>query len=213
MYKELSIYDKNLTDKEAIEYLFVAAKHNFGGVSTASYFLPRLKDIIPEGMVLACPVNYPDGNGDFQLIQHAIIAAQRKGANAIDLVLNPHYVTNYKLELILEEVACYNRICKDYDMTLRVMLDYRLFDTRQFIQTIDLLVDIDIDYIFPSTGNFADDIDDNLTMCGLILKKYPFLSVISTAPVRTKEQYEKFANIGVFGMRFYKPVVLDALGV
>jgi deoxyribose-phosphate aldolase len=213
MYKELSICDKSLTDKEAIEYLFVAAQHNFGGVSASSYFLPRLKDVLPHGMVLACPINYPDGNGDFQLTQHAIISAQRKGANAIDLVLNPHYIINNRLDNLLDETKCYYKMCHDYGITLRIMLEYRAFDSKQIMETVDILVDLDIDYIFPSTGFFADDVVDNITICKLINKRYPFLNLITTGHVWRKDQYQKVQDSGLFGLRLYNTSILSTIGV
>lgn len=213
MYKELSLYDVNLTDKEAQRYLFDAVSHRFNGVVSPVYFLPLIKDVIPEGMVLACPVNYPDGTDDFSILQHSIITAIRKGANSIDLVLNSHHVINNRLDNLLTEIPVYLKICKEHNVTLRVMLEYRLYDSETVLKIVDILVDMNIEYIFPSTGHFSDDIQDNIITCKLISNKYPFLNIISTAQVWTRHQYNMILESKVFGLRFYKTGNFTSIGV
>ena len=86
MYHELHIYNRNLDNNEARNLIFAAIEHNLHGISIPTPFLPIAQEIVPQGIVVASPIDYPNGMSDSKTREHAVILAIRKGANAIDLV-------------------------------------------------------------------------------------------------------------------------------
>lgn len=200
MYNELQIYSRELTQDKAREEMFVAIKHGFSGISTSIYFIPSMVEIIPTGMVLSCAVSYPDGTLDTKIKQHETLSAIRKGANAIDFVLNPHLISAKKMQEMCDDILANLEICKENNATLRVMMEYRVFEPSLLLDICYLVRECGVEYAFPSSGHMLDNSTDNLLMSMAIQKAG--LQAITNGNIYKKDQYSSVLKSGIFGVRF-----------
>ena len=209
MYRELQIYGRDLTKEKVQQEMFAAVEHNFNGISLSPYFIPDIVELIPEGMVVSCPVGYPNGTMDTKIKQHATLAAIRKGANAIDMVLNPHLISANKMQQMCDDIVGNMEVCKDKGATLRIMMEYRVFTPPMLLDVAALIKDCGIEYVFPSTGHMLDSFTDNLLM-SMALQKVG-LQTITNGNIYQKKQYESVLQSGVFGARFGSAAVITNL--
>jgi len=203
-YHEINLYAKDKSEKEILQDAFQAIEADVDGISTNIVHLPAIKDIIPQSKTLSCPIDYPNGLNDTSMRQHSVITAIRKGANTIDLVVNSVFVVDKKEAKLVEDVGAIVQICKKSAATLRVMLDYRLFEPKVFMRTAKLLVDCGVDYFYPSTGHFLDNYIDNLLAAQEIQKKHKVM-VIANGNIWHETQYDNIHDSGIFGIRFKSP--------
>jgi len=203
MFKEITLYGKNFTQQEIINNVFKAIHYNLNGVNISLNYLSEIRSIISKesNLILSCPIDYPDGLSDSRHRQHQTITAIRKGANCIDLVVNPIYLVNEQKSIIYSDIETHSKICKENDVTLRVMLEYRHFDKEIYYDIIRVCKILKVKYIFPSTGNFADDYTDNLIMCKMINSVYKGAKVIANGNIWKKDQYDLIRKSGIYGIR------------
>ena len=200
MYKELQIYGRDLTQDKVQAEMFEAVRYNLSGISVSPFFIPELVELIPEGMVISSPIGYPNGTADTKIKQHATLAAIRKGANAIDLVLNPHLISAGKMTELCEDIIGNMEICGENGATLRIMMEYRVFTPAMLLDVAALIKEVGVEYVFPSTGHMLDNSTDNLLM-SMALEKSG-LRAITNGNIYKMHQYESIKKSGVFGVRF-----------
>jgi len=203
MFKEINLYEKDATKDSVIKNVFKIINYNLDGINVSLNYISEVRDIIPKesNLILSCPVDYPDGLSDTKHRQHQTITAIRKGANCIDLVINPIYLLNEQRNVIYSDIETQSKICKDNNILLRIMLEYRHFSKETYYDLIRLCRILKIKYIFPSTGNFADDYEDNLIMGKMINSIYSGVKVITNGNIWKKEQYELIKRSGIYGIR------------
>ena len=207
MYQELAYYDKQPISSEVQSSLFQALDCGINGFSVPVYFLPQIHDIVPEGITLSCPIDYPNGMADVKVRHHATLSALRKGANAIDLVANTYIVLNDKLQDFENEIKTNLTVCQNHGATLRVMLEYRTFESKLTIALCSILKELGVEYVFPSTGNYVDNYIDNLLMAANIEKKSGLLT-ITNGNIWTYKHYQAAVKAKIFGVRFHSIAAL-----
>lgn len=214
MYRELSCYDSDLKKQEIIKSCFLSIHKNFNGFCVPEHFLSSVKEFMPQGMVLAAPIDYPKGFSSSQAKLHSITSCIRKGANAVDVVLNKNICTEKDLDKLGENVSAYSNLCKQKACSLRIMLEYRLYEDPDFVYDLcEICQECGADYIFVSTGSMADDISDHL-ITAKIVEEMLDIDIIYNADIWTAEQYEKIAASEVFGVRIKKAnAVTNIFGV
>jgi len=201
MYKEISCYDKDATEHAVQEAIFTALSHGFDGVSVPSYYLPLAKDLIPEGFVVASSVDYPGGLSSTSVKCHSTINVIRAGANAVDLVTNSNLLINRRFKRFKKDIESNYEICKDNNCSLRVMLEYRTYDKNSLIlAACDIIREVGVEYLFPSTGSMVSDLDDSVVI-GFAIQKRKNLNIICNANIWRLEDYEKVEQSGVVGVR------------
>ena len=199
MYKELSIHRNDILVKDIQQKILVGIKNNVGGISILSYYLPDILDIVPEGISIAAPIDYPFGVSCTKLRQHATIAALRRGANTIDLIINVADIINDRENKVEQDIMAHVNICKDR-ATLRLLLEYRFLNRKQLYRVCEIAKELGIEYILPSTGFMVDEYRDNLIV-GLDLQKKFNFNVITNGNIWLKKQYGVIRKSGIFGIR------------
>ncbi len=209
-YRDLACYDVTLDDKTLQESVFTAIDYNLNGISVLPCYLKKIIDIVPEGIILACVIDYPNGNLHTTTRNHATIKAIHGGANAIDLVISHNNIINKNLDELTDDIESTLRICKDNNVTLRIMLEYRLNITEPEILKIIITIasELGIEYFFPSTGFRIDSYIDNI-LAGKYLSKNLGVNVITNGNFWTKEQYIKIIGADLYGVRFHQKQTLE----
>jgi deoxyribose-phosphate aldolase len=200
MYKELSLLDIEKNHKDVQESIVFALNHNISGLVLFPHYIGQMRDYIPHGITLACPIDYPYGVSDTPCRNHMVLSAIRKGANTIDLMVQTSLVVNRKYKKIVDDVSINHQVCKDNGVTLRVVLDYRLVPTHVTEKIAMKLKDIGVEYILPSNGFFLEDFDDALLISRNIQQKTK-IPVIFTSAFNKTTQIESLEAAQIFGIR------------
>lgn len=201
MFNEANLYDATISEKEIIERAFKSIRMDMDCLFVPLYYLGKLKEILPSRIKLACPVDYPFGLGDTQMRQHACITTANRGADFIDLVVNPIYFFNSEKHKLVEDIQANRKICQERDVGLRVVMDYRMFNDGLIYTAVSVLANLGIRYIIPSTGQFAEDHTDNLIMCQILSNKNPCIKTIYNNISCSNKQYQDIEKADIYGIR------------
>lgn len=213
MYVDLACLGKTTTEEQTREAVFAASACHLNGVCILSAYVGQMREFVPD-MILSCPIDYPQGTSDIKVRNHAVLAALRKGANAIDLVLNHPLAMNHKMEQLIDDIESNLSICRDNNASLRIMMEYRMFeDAALFFDISNLLKESGVEYVFPATGHRMDNYRDNL-ICAKVTFEKSGLQVICNGNIVSKDQYEEIKRTNIFGIRFTSiPVIKQIFGV
>lgn len=209
IYTEFACYDKEYT-ADIKQQIFRAIGLGVGGISVPSIFLPHIYELMPEGITISCPIDYPDGRSDSKLRNHAIVKAIHKGANAVDLVANMVLYLNGKAKDFADDIKSSLAICKDHNVSLRVMADYRKagHEVKKFIELWKTLCSLGITKGFVSTGYHVDNFADNIMLTKRIEDEFG-ISMICNGNIYLPEQYELITKVQCFGARFHNLNALE----
>ena len=210
MYLELALLDKNCKEEDSVQGIFAAAEYNFDGISVLPNFVHVVKQYSND-ILLSCPIDFPSGTSATTTRNHAVLTAIRAGVDAIDLVVGQF---SGNLSKLISDIESNFAICRDKNVELRVMMEYRSYeDYNRFFETVCLISEMGIEYIIPSTGDRVDSYIDNIVASKLIMDRTG-AKTISNGNVLNKEQYEKVRQSGVYGVRFHSiNVVKNIFGV
>lgn len=211
MYKELACYDL-LSDEEIEKTLFAAIQAGANGISVHTHAVQIVRKAYEakDGLVIATPIDYPNGLSDTKLRNHAIISAIRQGANAIDLVVPTYLVFKERWKGFEIDVSSNVKICKDNGVKLRVMLEYRTIEPPLLLKASKMLCDLDVEYVFPSTGFRVDNFADNILAGQAIMEKTK-LKVISNGNIWMHQHLTAVVNSKLYGYRIHSLSALQNL--
>lgn len=202
MYIELNYYNKTMSESEVIDNVFKGLRYDIKGINVGQNYLQKIASVLPDGILLSCPIDYPYGLSDTKTRQQQTISAIRRGANCIDLVVNSVYIINDQRDKLMLDLRAHQEICKQNNVLLRVMLEYRqIEDNAIYAETLKICKILRLKYIFPSTGHFADDLTDNIIVAKMINSQYSASKVICNGNLWLKSQYEFVQKSGIYGIR------------
>lgn len=202
MYRELAQHSRLSTDAEVQEAVFAAVNLGFASISVLPYFLSSIKDFIVDGMDLTVPVDFPYGCSESEVKNHAMINSIRRGCNVIDFVGNTVLSVNGKNVKFLDEVEKAYGMCRDKEVILRVMVEYRLYNYEDLITISGGLKEIGVEYVIPATGEGLDTWDDNLAI-SVVLQDKTGIKAITNGNIWKKQHMETIVGSKVFGMRLH----------
>jgi deoxyribose-phosphate aldolase len=216
MYLEYCCYNKNLIDdvEQEIKNCFNAISMGFLGLSLPLHVLRQISSellLIPD-ICISCPVDYPLGCGDRKVREHEALVACKSGATAIDLVMNPYLFNKGNESSIKKDISPIVELCAEYYSELRIIINYHLYEQKESLDICELLRELGVTTIIPSTGFHNDDIFDNLLFCNLVEKKIG-LSAISSGRMWLDKHLKAALNSGISGVRVYSLKNLFDLGV
>lgn len=208
MYTELSFYDADKRQDAVLDTIFQALDKKVSGISVLQHHLALASSFLPEGIVLSCAVDYPTGTSLSEVKQHAVISAIRRGANAIDFVLNNSLVIDRKFDDVANEVEAVIRMCRERNVSLRVILEYQLYDTAELLFSVcDMLRELGVEYVYVSSGSIPCDITDSIIVGNIVQKRG--LNVINNNGIWLPKQLENIKKSGIFGVRFKSIHAID----
>lgn len=200
-YCNYNTYELQDIDEEQ-KRVFSMMKQGLNGFATDIFQIREFAPIIPEGFVLAGPVDYPIGRSDRKVRQHQAITLLKAGANAIDLVCHRHYMGN-DWPGLKSDILCVKEICRDYNATLRIMINYQ-DDKSGDVSVVmsDLLADYGADVIIPSLGYHNEDFYDTLIMSH-VLNEDKGIPTICNGHAHLPKHIEALGKTNMFGFRVY----------
>lgn len=201
MQHELNLFDFSKSEKEIILAAFDAIDQGIRTIFVPTYYASKLKSLVGKSVNIACPVDYPAGLSETSIRQHACISAINHGADFIDLVVNPLYLLNGEKQALIEDLIVIKGICSLKNKELRVILDYRMFSDSLIFSVANIVQNVGIKHIIPSSGLFVEDYLDNIIMCQLIANKNPSIKTVFNSVRCTQEQYDKIKESRIHCLR------------
>jgi len=200
MFIDYACYNKILT-KDVKEDIFKAAEMGIHGISLPITFLSKVSSILPDSIILSCPIDYPNGYGDTNLRIHYAMRAFHYGADAIDIVVNTFLYYNIKSEFISDLKAIIS-LAKDKKMIPRIMIDNKkLINVEDFKKILKVISSMEVDQVFCSNGQYSEDPVDNIILCKSAQKIFG-LNAIANGNFYAKDQVQIAKDAKLFGIRF-----------
>ena len=170
MLIELACYNQDSTYNDIMKAIFVASDKDISSVAIPSGFMGRVNDFLKDQKFSAA-IDFPYGLSGTQVRLHEIILAIRQGASFIDLVINNGYIKEGNWSKIREDLKVCLSICKERDVELRALIEYRLFPLKTVLMMCELLKINDVHHVVNSTGFIVDDISVDIHALRLMSTK------------------------------------------
>lgn len=201
MQLEYACYDIAINEDEVKKNIQNAIQYNPYSISIHPYSLSSVKSLIPENIKLSCAIDYPMGLTDIatrnQIVQQV---AKNNQVNIIDLNVPSKLIVNRKYDKFREDIKLNAEVCKDHNVELRYVLEYRVFSHEILAKLCQILKTFEINHVFPASGFLLDDINDNIIAAKYLMAKSN-MKVICNGNVWTKQQVENVRKSGVGGLR------------
>lgn len=206
---EYACYDDVLSNVVR-EKVFKALDMGIKSISVPVIHMSAISSILPEGIVLSCPIDWPNGRSDPKLRIHGAIKAKHCGATTIDVVASAVLFRNAKEVDFIHDLKSLKSVADDKNMTMRVMLDHRKLENgKQVRGMMKLIKACGIEYIYCATGQYADEISDNIILCNTAQKDFQ-LSAIANGTLYLPKHLEAARGARLFGARFHSIKALES---
>jgi deoxyribose-phosphate aldolase len=205
MYIDFLFNDTDIIDidlKNNISQLLSLSCVN--SITVPFYFLKNSKSILAQqnhSISLSCLIDYPLGVSDPKSRQNMAMEAISSGAVALDIVMPQNLVTNRKYEKIRDDVKSFVNIAINKNITIRYILEYRFFSNTCLKKICEIFDVFDIQYVFPSTGYFIDNLADNLIAGAFLHDNSKNINIICSGNLWTNKHFEILKKSGIFGFR------------
>lgn len=208
---EYATFDIAANEQEFKDILVKTNKYTISTLSTLPYYIKCAKNIISQEIFVACPIDYPCGILDLKSRIMATESAIKAGANIIDMVVPSHYLSNRKYDKFRDDVKNIKAMTDHYSVTLRYILEYRVYSYELLYRICQILIDNEINTVLPSTGFGLDEISDNIIAAALINKKLPSLKIVCNGNIWTTKHIELIQKANLPSIRVNSINALELL--
>lgn len=142
--------------------------------------------------------DYPLGNNTTNTRQFLIDSLIESNYKYINIPIQFHLMINRKYDKIRDDMKMLNDLATRYNAKIRYILEYRKFDHNLLLKICEICIQNNINDIYPSSGFFLDNIDDNIIACAYLNKKTGINTIIN-GNTWTKQQIQNIINSGMYG--------------
>lgn len=211
IHKEYACHDISINEDEVKSLISSAVKLSPHGISIHPYSLNSIKGLIPDNIKISCPIDYPMGLNDIStrntIVQYV---ARSNMVSVIDLSIPSKLIVNRKYDKFREDIKTNLDICKQNNVQLRYVLEYRIFSHEILAKICQIIKTFEIEYVLPSSGFLLDDINDNIIAAKYLMTKSD-IKVICNGNIWTKQQVDNVVKSGVYGVRVAHIPALELL--
>jgi deoxyribose-phosphate aldolase len=111
----------------------------------------------------------------------------RDGANSIEIVMPSFLINNKQNAKIKKDIQDCYELCMEYGVDLHYILEYRLYNYSCLSRLVKVLLSLNLNDIYISTGFRLDDIHDHVIAMAMILKENENAKIICNANIFNKE--------------------------
>lgn len=197
---EYACYDIAANETEITNTITGAIKLKPSVVSVFPQYIKTAKPLCKD-IRISCPIDFPLGILDTRTRLIATEAAIKQGADIIELVCPAHYLCNRKYDKFREDIRQILAFCIANKIELRYILEYRQYSYELLYKIAQILLDLGINIIYPSTGYLLDDINDNILASVLINKKVPNINIVCNGNLWNDAQVKVVKNSQIYGFR------------
>lgn len=141
-------------------------------------------------------IDYPISNSESYYRQENIKNCLDQNLDFICITIPSYHLINRKYDKIRDDIKKNLDICQNKE--LRYILEYRKFDHQILAKACEILITSGIKIIYPSTGFFIDNLDDNILACQYLNKKTGIDTIIN-GNVWTKKQIDQISRSNLYG--------------
>jgi deoxyribose-phosphate aldolase len=201
MITEYSLYDISMSDEEVRQNLKKAADFEISSVSVFNNHIKLAKNIFNDNVKISTPIDYPLGILDSKTRIASIESAIKSGADIINITACPYLLCNRKYDKFREDIKNNLELAQKYQISIRYILEYRVFTYELLYKVAQILINGGIDTIYPSTGYLLDDIHDNILASALINKKVPMINIICNGNIWNIGQIQNIYKTNIYGIK------------
>jgi len=214
MYIDFIVNKTDVSDIELKDTLtkVLTFSNLINSITVPYYYLKTTKGLISENynqdISLSCLIDYPMGISDLKTRQFAVSQAIKSGATAIDICMPQNLAANRKYDKIREDIKNISDISLDKNIKYRYILEYRNFDHHCLKKICEIFENFNIQYVFPSSGYFIDNLADNIIAGVFLHQNSKNLNIICTGDAWTEKHFATVNKSGLFGIRLSSYPVL-----
>lgn len=201
---EYVCYDYSLNEIETQKNIAVAYKMGVTNIGVLPYSINTAKSAVsnPELINISVPLDLPYGLSDTKTRNFMVSQACKSKINTIDLFIPTKILSNRKYDKLREDIRSNLEICKENNINLRYILEYRVFSHEILAKVCSILMDLGVSTIIPSSGYMLDDISDNLIACNYLNTKSK-INTICSGNMYTDKHAKLVSLSNVYGVRFH----------
>lgn len=209
MYVDFAIISTDINDKQAKQQISEVIKLGVDGISLPFYLIKVCKNLIDTEVTdLSCFIDYPLGVSDTKTRVCAVQQAISIGVNTVDITMAQNLAANRKYDKIREDIEKIQEVCLESKTKIRFILEYRLFDHRCLKKICEIFDSYNIQYAFPSTGFFLDNLSDNLIACSFLHQNSKEINIICSGDSWLEKHFNIVYKSGIYGLRSFSPYVI-----
>lgn len=190
-----TIDEKDIEIKNTIDHLIKFNITNILATFCISKFIIKNFSNLTTGCLIDYPLAFSDPNKRSDCIHDAI----NIGAKFIVITLPFYWIINRKYDKFREDIKKNYDLCKSNNVDIRYMLEYRKFDHALLAKICEILVENQISLIYPSTGFFLDNIDDNIIAASYLKQKTGINSILN-GNIWTENHMKSILQTGHYGI-------------
>lgn len=150
-------------------------------------------------------VDYPLAYEELSRRQDLILDAIKLGITFINIPVPFYSIINRKYDKFRDDIKKNLELCVPQHIELRYMLEYRKFDHPLLCKVCEILVQGGVNIVYPSTGFFLDNINDNLIACAY-LKEKTGINTIVNGNVWSSDHMQNMLKIKPYGFSSNNPL-------
>lgn len=212
MYIDFILNKTDENDAEARANLVEALKTDaIDSITVPHHLLKIIKPFtqhISKNIDLSCLIDYPLGVSDLKTREFAASQAIKNGATCLDMSMPQNLASNRKYDKIREDIKNITDLAMDKNIKIRYLLEYRIFDHHCLKKICEIFDNFNIQYIFPSSGYFLDNLADNIIASVFLHQNSKNINVICSGDAWTDKHFDMINKNGLFGLRFSSPYSL-----
>ncbi len=152
-YIDHTLLRADATTAEIQNLCFEACEHGFHSVCVNTSFVGLAKAMIKEYPVkITATVGFPLGASSTQSKAFETDDALKNGAHEIDMVMNLGAFKEKDFEYVATDIATVVTIAKNYNATVKVIIETCLLTDEEIIKASQLAVSVGADFVKTSTG-------------------------------------------------------------
>lgn len=190
-----NIDDKEIDLKHNIEYI---DKFPVSSILSSISHTKFLKKNFTK-FKLGCFIDYPIAYNDHDRRQDLINDAINAGANYIAITIPFFNIVNRKYSKFRDDIKKNLELCSKHNIDIRYILEYRKFDHQLLAKVCEILMENTINVVYPSTGFFIDNIEDNIIACAYLNEKTGIKTIIN-GNIWRKSQIDNLLKIKPYGL-------------
>jgi len=202
MFIDFAIISTDITTKEAKDLLVESTKNKINSVTVSYDLLKLAKKIIKSSNIdISCFIDFPLGISDPDTRQLAVKQAIGAGATSVDISMPQNLAANRRYDKIREDVSTVKNICLENNIKTRYILEYRSFDHKCLKKICEIFDDNNIEFCFPSTSFFLDNLSDNIIASSFLHENSKEINIICSGNFWTENHFNIINKSGIYGFR------------
>lgn len=212
-YVDYACYDYSINEIEVEQNVVSAIRLGINNISIFPYSINSIKNvplIKEKNTNIYVAADFPFGLSDLKTRNFLVSQLSKSNICGIDLFIPTKIISNRKYDKFREDVRSNLEICRENNIDLRYILEYRVYSHEVLAKVCQILLSFGINIVLPSSGLMIDDISDNLIACNFLSTKSKIKSICTGNCYNARHAKVVKDNTDLYGIRFFNLHSLSA---